>query len=44
MAAPRDVVSEEAEQILDLGIEILYNTEIGKDIPFKDLVDQYDAG
>jgi len=40
---PRDVVSEEAEQILDLGIEIRYNTEIGKDIPFMDLVDQYDA-
>ena len=40
---PRDVIMEEVEQILDLGIEIRYNTEIGKDIPFKDLVDNYDA-
>ena len=27
---PRDVVMEEVEQILDLGIEIRYNVEIGK--------------
>jgi NADPH-dependent glutamate synthase beta subunit-like oxidoreductase/formate hydrogenlyase subunit 6/NADH:ubiquinone oxidoreductase subunit I len=40
---PRDVVAEEAEQILDLGINIYYNTEIGKDISFTDLVDKYDV-
>ncbi|MEA2510704.1 MAG: glutamate synthase small chain [Thermomicrobiales bacterium] len=40
---PRDVIMEEVEQITDLGIEIRYNTEIGKDISFKDLVDTYDA-
>ena len=40
---PRDVITEEAEQILDLGINIHYNTEIGKDIPFTDLVERYDA-
>ncbi len=31
---PRDVIMEEVEQILDLGIDIHYNTEIGKDISF----------
>ena len=40
---PRDVVMEEVEMITDLGIEIRYNTEIGKDISFKDLVDLYDS-
>ncbi len=40
---PRDVINEEAQLILDLGIEVRYNTEIGKDIPFRDLVENYDA-
>ena len=40
---PRDVISEEVELITDLGVEIFYNTEIGKDIPFQDLVDNFDA-
>src|SRR5215217_8134289 len=40
---PRDVIMEEVELIADLGIEIRYNTEVGKDIAFKDLVDNYDA-
>ena len=40
---PRDVVMEEAELILELGIDVYYNTEIGKDIPFSDLVDNYDV-
>jgi NADPH-dependent glutamate synthase beta subunit-like oxidoreductase/NAD-dependent dihydropyrimidine dehydrogenase PreA subunit len=40
---PRDVVMEEVEQILQLGIEIHYNAEIGKDIPFQSLVDSHDV-
>ncbi len=40
---PRDVITEEVEQILDLGIDIHYNTEIGKDISFTDLVEQFDV-
>jgi NADPH-dependent glutamate synthase beta subunit-like oxidoreductase/NAD-dependent dihydropyrimidine dehydrogenase PreA subunit len=40
---PRDVIMEEAELILEMGIDIRYNTEVGKDISFKDLVDNYDA-
>ena len=40
---PRDVVMEEVEQILQLGIEIHYNVEIGKDIPFQAIVDNHDV-
>jgi NADPH-dependent glutamate synthase beta subunit-like oxidoreductase/NAD-dependent dihydropyrimidine dehydrogenase PreA subunit len=40
---PRDVVMDEVELILDLGIQIRYNVEIGKDISFTDLVDSYDS-
>ena len=32
---PRDVIMEEVELITDLGIEIRYNTEVGKDITFQ---------
>ncbi len=40
---PRDVIMEEVEIILELGIEIRYNVEVGKDVAFKDLVDNFDA-
>ncbi len=34
---PRDVVLEEVELIADLGIEIRYNTEVGRDVSMNDL-------
>jgi len=40
---PRDVINEEVEQITDLGIDIRFNVQIGVDISFKDLVDQFDS-
>ena len=40
---PRDVIMEEVDLILDLGIEIKYNTKIGVDISFEELVDRHDA-
>src|SRR5829696_7102458 len=40
---PRDVIMEEVELITDLGIEVRYNTEVGKDVSFQELVDNYDA-
>lgn len=40
---PRDVVMEEVEQILQLGIEVHYNTEIGKDVSFQELADRFDV-
>ena len=40
---PRDVIMEEIEIILDLGIDLKLNTKIGVDISFEDLVAQHDA-
>ncbi len=40
---PRDVVLEEVELIADLGIEIRYNTEVGRDVSMKELSDTYDV-
>lgn len=40
---PRDVVSEEVGLITDLGVQIHYNVEIGKDITLDELSDRYDA-
>ncbi|CAN5356622.1 hypothetical protein BH09CHL1_BH09CHL1_13620 [soil metagenome] len=40
---PRDVVMEEVEQILQLGIEVHYNAEIGKNIALQSLVDSHDV-
>lgn len=40
---PRDVIMEEVELILDLGIDLRLNTKIGEDIPFETLVEQHDA-
>lgn len=40
---PRDVIMEEVELITDLGVEIRFNTEVGKDISFREIVDSYDA-
>ena len=35
---PRDVIMDEVELITDLGIEIKYNVEVGKDITMQQLV------
>ncbi len=40
---PRDVIMEEVQLIVDLGVEIRYNCEIGKDITFQALSDGYDV-
>jgi NADPH-dependent glutamate synthase beta subunit-like oxidoreductase/ferredoxin len=40
---PRDVILEEVQQIADLGIDIRYNTEIGRDITLPELADSFDA-
>jgi NADPH-dependent glutamate synthase beta subunit-like oxidoreductase/ferredoxin len=40
---PRDVILEEVQQIADLGIEIRYNTEVGRDITLPELAEAYDA-
>ena len=40
---PRDVISEEVEMITDLGVEIRYNTEVGRDVSFQELQETYDV-
>lgn len=39
----KEIVAEIIEQILDLGIEVKYNCELGKDIIIQELEQQYDA-
>ena len=40
---PRDVIMEEVELITDLGIEVKYNCEVGKDVSFEELSQRHDA-
>src|SRR4051812_14287837 len=40
---PRDVIYEEASLITDLGIDVRYNVEVGRDISLKELSDTHDA-
>lgn len=40
---PRDVIMEEVELILDLGIDLKLNTKVGEDITLNEMVDMYDA-
>ncbi len=40
---PRDVIQEEVELIADLGIEIRYNCEVGKDVSLRELAEAHDA-
>ena len=40
---PRDVILEEAALITDLGIDVRYNTEVGKDVTLSELADAHDV-
>jgi NADPH-dependent glutamate synthase beta subunit-like oxidoreductase/NAD-dependent dihydropyrimidine dehydrogenase PreA subunit len=40
---PRDLIAKEIEQITALGVEIICNTEIGKEITLSQLTEQNDA-
>jgi formate dehydrogenase major subunit len=40
---PRDIVEREIEQVRLAGVEIVCNTEVGKDMALQDLVDKNDA-
>lgn len=39
----REVIDKSIEKILDLGIQVEYNSELGKDVELKDLSEKYDA-
>lgn len=40
---PRDVADREINQIIELGIEVRTNTEVGKDVYLEDIMREYDA-
>jgi NADPH-dependent glutamate synthase beta subunit-like oxidoreductase/Pyruvate/2-oxoacid:ferredoxin oxidoreductase delta subunit len=40
---PPDVIEKEVQRLLNMGIEIKYNTVVGKDIPYDELKRSYDA-
>lgn len=40
---PKEIVKKSVEKILQLGIEVKYNQQLGKDILIQDLEKQYDA-
>jgi NADPH-dependent glutamate synthase beta subunit-like oxidoreductase/NAD-dependent dihydropyrimidine dehydrogenase PreA subunit len=40
---PRDVIAEEVQLIVDLGIEIHYNMEVGRDITLEEMQQKYDV-
>ena len=40
---PKEIVENTVKDILDLGIEVRYNQELGKDFHLKDIENEYDA-
>ncbi len=40
---PRDILNREVEIIQDMGVEIRYNTDVGKDITLKEIAKDYKA-
>lgn len=40
---PRDILDQEVQRILDLGVEVKLNTRVGKDVAVADLEKEYDA-
>ncbi len=40
---PKEIVKNTVKDILDLGIEVKYNQELGKDFNLKDIENEYDA-
>ncbi|MBW2056786.1 MAG: FAD-dependent oxidoreductase [Deltaproteobacteria bacterium] len=40
---PREILNREVELVQAMGVEILYNTEVGKDITLKEIAQKYKA-
>ncbi|MHC4945536.1 MAG: NAD(P)-binding protein [Planctomycetota bacterium] len=40
---PHDVLDAEVQRVLDLGVELKLNTAVGTDIPYDDVVNNFDA-
>ena len=39
----KEVIARRREVFLEMGVEFVLNTEVGKDIPFQQLIDEHDA-
>lgn len=40
---PKEIVSNTAKMILELGVEVKYNQELGKNLKIEDIISSYDA-
>ncbi|HMK52312.1 MAG TPA: 2-oxoacid:acceptor oxidoreductase family protein, partial [Thermodesulfobacteriota bacterium] len=40
---PKEVVDREIKEIMDVGVKAKSNTEVGKDVPFENIIHEYDA-
>jgi len=40
---PKEVVDQEIKEIIDLGVKAKSNTKVGKDVPFENIINEYDA-
>jgi len=40
---PRNLIKKTTERITDMGINVIYNKELGKDFKLKDVINKYDA-
>ncbi len=40
---PKEIVKETVNQVLNLGVNVIYNKELGKNLELKDLEEKYDA-
>ena len=40
---PRDILSREIDDILNLGVELRANTKVGRDVPWEDIQQSFDA-
>lgn len=40
---PKDIVKNVIQKVLDLGVKVIFNTELGRDISLTDLKNEYDA-
>lgn len=39
----KDVIDKRHQVLVEMGVEFVLNTEVGKDVPFQTLIDEYDA-
>ena len=40
---PREIIEDTVKKVLDLGVEVFFGKELGKDFTLKELKEKYDA-